>query len=71
LQEAAIDPQVKSIKMTLYRVATNSNVMNALINASRNGKAVTAVIELLARFDEETNIYWTRKLEEEGVRIID
>lgn len=71
LREAAIDPQVKSIKMTLYRVATNSNVMNALINASRNGKAVTAVIELLARFDEETNIYWTRKLEEEGVRIID
>jgi len=71
LREAAIDPQVKSIKMTLYRVATNSNVMNALINASRNGKAVTAVIELLARFDEEANIYWTRKLEEEGVRIID
>ena len=71
LREAAIDPQVKSIKMTLYRVATNSNVMNALMNASRNGKAVTAVIELLARFDEETNIYWTRKLEEEGVRIID
>jgi polyphosphate kinase len=71
LHEAAIDPQVKSIKMTLYRVATNSNVMNALINASRNGKSVTAVIELMARFDEETNIYWTRKLEEEGVRIID
>lgn len=71
LREAAIDPQVKSIKMTLYRVATNSNVMNALINASRNGKAVTAVIELMARFDEEANIYWTRKLEEEGVRIID
>jgi len=71
LREAAIDPQVKSIKMTLYRVATNSNVMNALINASRNGKSVTAVIELLARFDEEANIYWTRKLEEEGVRIID
>jgi polyphosphate kinase len=55
----------------LYRVATNSNVMNALINASRNGKSVTAVIELMARFDEEANIYWTRKLEEEGVRIID
>ncbi|MCU0645789.1 MAG: polyphosphate kinase 1 [bacterium] len=71
LREAAIDPQVKSIKMTLYRVATNSNVMNALMNASRNGKSVTAVIELMARFDEETNIYWTRKLEEEGVRIID
>lgn len=71
LREAAIDPKVKSIKMTLYRVAKNSNVMNALINASKNGKSVTAVIELLARFDEEANIYWTRKLEEEGVRIID
>ena len=71
LREAAIDPQVKSIKMTMYRVATNSNVMNALINASQNGKSVTAVIELLARFDEEANIYWTRKLEDEGVRIID
>ncbi|HEX9975461.1 MAG TPA: polyphosphate kinase 1 [bacterium] len=71
LREAAIDPKVKSIKMTLYRVATNSNVMNALINASRNGKSVTAVIELMARFDEEANIYWTRKLEEESVRIID
>jgi len=71
LREAAIDPRVKSIKMTLYRVAKNSSVMNALINASKNGKSVTAVIELQARFDEEANIYWTRKLEEEGVRIID
>jgi len=70
LREAAIDPKVTSIKITLYRVAKYSNVMNALINASRNGKSVTAVIELQARFDEEANIYWTKKLEEEGVRII-
>ena len=71
LREAAIDPQVKSIKMTLYRVAKNSNVINALINASKNGKSVTVVIELQARFDEEANIYWTRKMEDEGIRIID
>jgi len=71
LREAAIDPQVKSIKMTIYRVAKNSDVINALINASKNGKSVTVVIELQARFDEEANIYWTRKMEEEGIRIID
>lgn len=71
LREAAIDPKVKSIKMTLYRVAKQSNVINALINACRNGKEVTVVMELQARFDEEANIYWTKKLEEEGARIID
>ncbi|MBN2012575.1 polyphosphate kinase 1 [candidate division KSB1 bacterium] len=71
LREAAIDPKVTSIKITLYRVARYSNVINALINASRNGKNVTVVMELQARFDEEANIYWTEKLEEEGVRIID
>jgi polyphosphate kinase len=71
LREAAIDPNVKSIKMTLYRLAEKSSVVNALINARRNGKAVTVVIELQARFDEEANIYWTKKLEEEGARIID
>ncbi len=70
LREAAIDPKVVSIKITLYRVAENSNIINALINASRNGKSVTAVIELQARFDEEANIHWTKALEEEGVRII-
>lgn len=70
LREAAIDPNVKSIKMTLYRVAKNSNVVNALINARRNGKAVTVIIELQARFDEKANIYWTQKLEEEGATII-
>ena len=70
LREAAIDPKVSSIKMTIYRVAKNSNVINALINASRNGKSVTVVMELQARFDEEANIYWTRRLEEENVHII-
>lgn len=71
LREAAIDPNVVSIKMTLYRVARSSNVINALINAIKNGKDVTVIIELQARFDEESNIYWTRKLEESGARIID
>ncbi|MDP2216318.1 MAG: polyphosphate kinase 1 [Methanolobus sp.] len=71
LREAAIDPNVISIKTTLYRVAKYSNVGNALINAVKNGKEVTVVIELQARFDEELNMYWTRKLEEAGARIID
>jgi polyphosphate kinase len=71
LREAAIDPNVTSIKVTLYRVARNSNVINALINAIKNGKTVTVVIELQARFDEESNIYWTQKLEHAGARIID
>lgn len=71
LREAAIDPDVVSIKATLYRVARDSNVINALINAVKNGKDVTVVIELQARFDEQSNIYWTRKLEDAGVRIID
>ncbi len=71
LREAAIDPAVTSIKITLYRVAHNSNVINALINAIKNGKSVTVVIELQARFDEKSNIYWTEILEEEGARIID
>lgn len=71
LREAAIDPQVTSIKMTMYRLAEKSNVINTLINASRNGKKVVAVMELQARFDEEANIFWTKKLEEEeNVRII-
>ena len=70
LREASIDPKVKSIKMVLYRVAKNSNVINALINAARNGKSVTVFMELQARFDEEANIYWTGKLQEEGVRVI-
>jgi len=70
LREAAIDPKVKAIKMTFYRAARNSNVINALINAARNGKAVTVFLEIQARFDEEANIYWGEKLTEEGVKII-
>jgi polyphosphate kinase len=70
LREAAIDPKVTSIKATLYRVAKNSNIINALINAVKNGKNVTVVLELQARFDEENNIYWANKLQEEGVKVI-
>jgi polyphosphate kinase len=69
LQEAAIDPNVQEISITLYRVARNSKVINALMNACRNGKRVNVVIELQARFDEEANIYWSRKLEEVGANI--
>lgn len=68
--EASIDPGVKTIKMTFYRVSRNSALMRALINAARNGKKVTVFMELQARFDEEDNIYWTEKLQEEGVKII-
>ena len=70
LREAAIDPTVKSIKITLYRAAKKSKVMNALINAARNGKHVTAVVELQARFDEEANIKWAKTLAEEGIHVI-
>lgn len=70
LREASIDPKVESIKLTVYRVAKNSSVMNALINAARNGKQVIVVMELQARFDEEANLFWGRRLEEEGVTVI-
>lgn len=70
LREAAIDPQVEEIGITLYRVAADSKVVNALLNAIRNGKSVTVVIELQARFDEEANIFWSNKLQEEGANVI-
>lgn len=70
LREASIHPEVKSIRMTVYRIAPNSKVMNALINAARNGKQVIVFMELQARFDEKINIYWSERLREEGVRII-
>ncbi len=70
LREASIDPLVRSIKMTFYRVARNSAAMNALINAARNGKYVTVFMEIQARFDEKANIYWTQRLQEEGVKVI-
>ncbi len=70
LREASIDPFVSSIQITLYRLARNSSVINALLNAVRNGKDVTTVVELQARFDEEANIHWGNKLLEEGVKVI-
>ena len=70
LREASIDPNVKAVKMTLYRVARTSKVVNALINAVRNGKKVTVYLELQARFDEQANIYWSEKMQEEGVEVI-
>ncbi len=70
LREASIDPHVRAVKMTLYRVARTSKVVNALINAARNGKKVTVYLELQARFDEQANIYWSEKLQEEGVEVI-
>jgi polyphosphate kinase len=71
LREAAIDTKVTSIRVTLYRVASKSNVVNALINAIKNGKKVTVVMELQARFDEEANIYWTQLLRDAGAHVID
>ena len=70
LREAAIDPKVVSIKINIYRVAKNSNIINALRNAIKNGKQVTVVVEIQARFDEEANIYWADKLQEEGAKVI-
>lgn len=70
LREAAIDPAVESIQVTLYRVADHSRVISALVNAAKNGKEVTVLIELRARFDEENNIKWTEELQTEGVNVI-
>jgi polyphosphate kinase len=70
LREAAIDPDVTTIKITDYRLARQSKVINALINAVRNGKQVTVMLELKARFDEEANLKWKERLEEEGVKVL-
>ena len=70
LREAAIDPKVTRISLTMYRVAGNSGVVGALVAAARNGKRVTAVVELTARFDESTNIAFTDVLSREGVRVL-
>ena len=69
LREAAIDPKVKEINITLYRLAENSRVIHALINAAKNGKKVNCLVELKARFDELANIYWTNKLQDEGIEV--
>lgn len=70
LREASMDPSVESIKITIYRVADSSKIANALVNAIKNGKRVTVLVELQARFDEENNLYWSNKLQEEGATII-
>jgi len=70
LREAAIDPKVKEISIAVYRLAENSRVIHALINAAKNGKKVTCLVELRARFDEQNNIGWSRRLEEEGVHVL-
>ena len=70
LREAAMDDAVESIKITAYRLASNSKVINALINAARNGKKVTVFLELKARFDEEANLEWKTLMEEEGVNVL-
>jgi len=70
LREAAIHPKVKEIKVSLYRVAKRSRVINALVSAAKNGKQVTAVLELKARFDEEANLGWSKVLQDAGVKVI-
>ena len=70
LQEAAVSKKVSSIKITLYRLAKESKVVKALIGAARNGKKVTVVIELLARFDEASNINWSKKMQDAGIKVI-
>lgn len=70
LREAAIDPKVKSIKINIYRVAKDSQIINALINAVSNGKEVVVIFELQARFDEENNMFWSERLREHGAQVI-
>lgn len=70
LRESAMDPDVTEIKITAYRLASNSKIINALINAVRNGKMVTVMLELRARFDEEANLEWKDILEQEGVKVL-
>ena len=70
LREAAIDPKVKEISIAVYRLAENSRIIHALINAAKNGKKVSCLVELRARFDEQNNITWSRRLEEEGVTVL-
>ncbi len=70
IREAAFDPDVTTIKITCYRMAQQSKIINALINAVRNGKEVVVMLELRARFEEEANIEWRNRLEEEGAKVL-
>ena len=70
LRQASFDPSVLAIKINIYRVAKHSRIMDAMIHAAYNGKKVTVVVELQARFDEEANIYWAKRLTEAGVHVI-
>jgi len=70
LRDAAIDPKVRTIRMTIYRLAKESAVINALVNAAQNGKKVTVLMEIQARFDEEANIHWAKILQENGVKVL-
>ncbi|MCA5005497.1 polyphosphate kinase 1 [Sphingobacterium bovistauri] len=70
LREAAIDPDVTSIQITAYRLASKSKIGNALVNAHRNGKQVTVMLELRARFDEQHNLYWKERFETEGIKVL-
>jgi polyphosphate kinase len=70
LRESAIDPDVISIRITAYRLAPSSKIVNALVNAARNGKEVVVMLELKARFEEEANLEWKEKLEEEGIKVL-
>jgi polyphosphate kinase len=70
LREAAIDPKVKEISIAVYRLAENSRIVHALVNAAKNGKKVNCLVELRARFDEQNNIFWSNRLEEEGVNVL-
>jgi polyphosphate kinase len=70
LREASVEPSVESIQITIYRISSASKIANALINALKNGKKVTVIVELQARFDEENNIFWANKLKEEGATVV-